>query len=193
LYKHFRQISMTGIRQICYGEKDPVEPADEPPGWLAGQRINQTGGAAMRQFSVKTQARSQMIDITAQSGRSTGKAGSKAASALSLSPHDGRRTINENADPTCPGTSWHNSTRRSPARGLPAQRGQLGGPHQGITFRSFGNGARGGGSLVLGPGSRSSSANSTDQDQAVCVKIKPDEGCRPQATGNKQQQSTVKE
>ena len=118
-YKHFRRICMTGVLQICYGEKGPERKQRlSRQGWMAGLGVYKTGGAAMRQFSVKTQARSQMIDITAQVRSILRESRVESGACLVFVPHTTAAvTINENADPDVPRDILAQLDKTIPLRG----------------------------------------------------------------------------
>ena len=76
------------------------------------------GETAMRQFSVKTQARSQMIDITAQVRSILRDSGIESGLCFVFVPHTTAAvTINENADPDVPRDILAQLDRTIPLRG----------------------------------------------------------------------------
>ncbi|HET6490670.1 MAG TPA: secondary thiamine-phosphate synthase enzyme YjbQ [Syntrophales bacterium] len=76
------------------------------------------GETAMRQFSVKTQARSQMIDITAQVRSILRDSGIESGLCFVFVPHTTAAvTINENADPDVPRDVLTQLDRTIPLRG----------------------------------------------------------------------------
>ncbi len=110
---------MTGIRQICYGEEDPVgnRRTSRQVGW-PGNGLKKPGGAAMRQFSVKTQARSQMIDVTAQVRSILRESRVENGICVVFVPHTTAAvTINENADPDVPRDILAQLDKTIPLRG----------------------------------------------------------------------------
>jgi len=77
-----------------------------------------TGEAAMRQFSVRTQARTQMIDITGQVRSILRESGVGSGICLVYVPHTTAAvTINENADPDVPRDILAQMDKTIPLRG----------------------------------------------------------------------------
>jgi len=66
----------------------------------------------MKQFSVKTNARFEMVDITRRVGAVVRESKVTSGVCHVFVPHTTAAvTINENADPACRGTSWPSWTR----------------------------------------------------------------------------------
>jgi secondary thiamine-phosphate synthase enzyme len=112
---------MTACMEIWYEEAIPAKRHDPPvhgDGKTADNEFMAHGETTMRQFSVKTQARSQMIDITAQVRSILRDSGIESGLCFVFVPHTTAAvTINENADPDVPRDILAQLDRTIPLRG----------------------------------------------------------------------------
>ncbi len=113
---------MTADNEIWYEGKVPAKrcgsPATEQQSSIEDTGIMAQGETAMRQFSVKTQARSQMIDITAQVRSILRESRVESGVCIIFVPHTTAAvTINENADPDVPRDILTQLDKTIPLRG----------------------------------------------------------------------------